>query len=81
MPENITDDKFVEFMSKCGMIDIDVRSNKPKVKLYKDENGVPKGDGLCTYVKVESVQLALQVTKAHQCKGFVTFFKFQFLDS
>ena len=38
-------------------IDIDVRTNKPKAKLYKDEEGNFKGDGLCTYVKVESVQL------------------------
>ena len=39
------------------LIDIDVRTNKPKAKLYKDEEGNFKGDGLCTYVKVESVQL------------------------
>ena len=51
----------MEFMSKCGMIDLDVRTNKPKVKLYKDSNGVAKGDALCTYIKVESVTLALQV--------------------
>ena len=39
-------------MSKCGVIDVDVRSNKPKIKVYKDSNGMPKGDALCTYVKV-----------------------------
>ncbi len=29
--------------------------------MYRDENGVPKGDALCTYVKVESVDLALTI--------------------
>jgi HIV Tat-specific factor 1 len=29
--------------------------------VYRDENGVPKGDALCTYVKVESVDLALTI--------------------
>jgi HIV Tat-specific factor 1 len=37
------------------------RTNKPKIKVYRDENGVPKGDALCTYVKVESVDLALTI--------------------
>lgn len=55
------EEEFVKFMSKCGVIDIDVRTNKPKAKLYKDEEGNFKGDGLCTYVKVESVQLALTI--------------------
>ena len=48
-------------MSKCGVIDVDVRTNKPKVKLYKDSEGNFKGDGLCTYMKVESVQLAMTI--------------------
>ena len=33
-----------------------------QIKLYRDQGtGRPKGDGLCTYVKVESVSLALQI--------------------
>lgn len=39
----------------------DPRTNKPKVKLYKDAEGNLKGDGICCYVKVESVYLALQI--------------------
>lgn len=42
-------------MSKCGVIDVDIRTNKPKTKIYKDSNGMPKGDALCTYVKVTQV--------------------------
>ncbi len=61
LPDTVTEESLLEFVTKCGMVEIDVRSNKPKLKVYKDANGKPKGDALCTYVKVESVQLALQI--------------------
>ena len=48
------------FYFQCGMIEIDIRSNKPKLKLYR-ENQQLKGDGLCTYMKQESVELALTI--------------------
>ncbi|TKR59599.1 hypothetical protein L596_029247 [Steinernema carpocapsae] len=49
-------------MSKCGVIMRDPRTNKPKVKLYRDKGtGQLKGDGLCCYIKKESVSLALSI--------------------
>lgn len=53
--------RFQELMSKYGVIMNDPRTNKPKVRLYKDNAGNLKGDGICCYVKVESVYLALQL--------------------
>ena len=29
----------------------------PKIKLYKDVNGEPKGDGLCSYLKVRTLRV------------------------
>ena len=44
-------------MSKCGVIQKDPRTGKPKIKLYRTkEGGEPKGDGTCCYVKMESVK-------------------------
>ncbi len=34
---------------------------KPRVKIYRDENGQPKGDASICYAKNASVGLALQV--------------------
>lgn len=33
----------------------------PRIKIYRDEAGVPKGDGLVTFLKEPSVELAIQL--------------------
>jgi len=69
LPDTITEKQLEEIMSKCGMVEHDVRTKKAKLKIYKDEKGVPKGDGLCTYIKHESVELALQIIDGSQFQG------------
>jgi len=61
LPLNFDEEKLHDLMSKCGIIEIDVRTNKPKLKLYRDEENKVKGDALCTYMKPESVELALTI--------------------
>lgn len=51
LPLNITMDELTKLFTKCGLIARDERG-KDKIKLYKDVNGEPKGDALCTYIKV-----------------------------
>lgn len=41
----------------------------PKVKLYRDSDGELKGDGLCCYLKIESVQLALNLLDESEIRG------------
>lgn len=54
LPDDITEDEFVEVMSKCGMIFRDPTTNKFKVKLYAEKSGQLKGDGLCHYIRVST---------------------------
>eukprot|EP00039_Didymoeca_costata_P026975 m.17110 g.17110 ORF g.17110 m.17110 type:complete len:380 (-) comp5907_c0_seq1:50-1189(-) len=56
--DSFTEERFIEFMSKCGIIALD-DDGKPKVKLYTNEDGTLKGDARCRYLKVESVSLAM----------------------
>merc|ERR1740117_124738 len=49
-----------EYFKKCGVIAIDMQTEKPRIKLYTDEAGKLKGDGLVCYAKPASVPLALQ---------------------
>lgn len=69
LPTTVTEESFVELMSKYGMVEFDIRTKKPKVKLYKDADNVPKGDGLCSYIKPESVQLALTILDGSDVEG------------
>lgn len=51
LPLDITEQEFIDIMSKYGLVFRDA-NGKFKVKLYTDSNGQLKGDGLCTYIKV-----------------------------
>lgn len=62
LPLDITEEEFVDLMQKCGLVMKDPSTQKMKIKLYTKPNSQQlKGDGLCTYIKVESVELALTI--------------------
>ncbi|CAJ0930435.1 unnamed protein product, partial [Mesorhabditis belari] len=69
LPPDIDEEEFHEFMIKCGVVQMDPRSNKPKIKLYRNQDGSLKGDGRCTYVKQESVELATTLLHESMFKG------------
>ncbi|CAJ0934448.1 unnamed protein product [Ranitomeya imitator] len=70
LPPDITNDEFIQIMSKCGIIMRDLQSEEYKIKLYKDKEGNLKGDGLCCYLKKESVQLALKLLDEYEIRGY-----------
>ncbi|KAJ8396522.1 hypothetical protein AAFF_G00018280 [Aldrovandia affinis] len=70
LPLDITPDEFVEVMSKCGIVMRDPITEEYKVKLYKDDKGNLKGDGLCCYLKRESVALAERLLDESEIRGY-----------
>lgn len=60
LPDDIDEEEFLEVMGKCGLVMKDDRGQY-KVKLYRTPDGRLKGDALCCYIKVESVELALRI--------------------
>lgn len=61
LPEDVTEAELAEVFSKCGLVK-EGEDKQPKVKVYRDrQSGIPKGDGLVTYLKEPSVLLALQI--------------------
>lgn len=58
LPKEVTDDEFTELMAKCGLIVRDPQTSKMKIKLYKGADGVPKGDGLCDYIRVSQFSVS-----------------------
>lgn len=70
LPLDLTEEEFVNFMQKCGLVERDPHTQKMKVKLYMDkEQNCFKGDALCTYIKIESIDLALKLLDGSDLKG------------
>ena len=62
LPPNIDEAQFLKFFSKAGIIRLDPKTLQPKYKIYKDKKSNKlKGDGLVSYNKEESVELAIQL--------------------
>ncbi|KAI9472033.1 MAG: hypothetical protein EXX96DRAFT_489644 [Benjaminiella poitrasii] len=61
IPDDATIEELKTTFSKCGVIMEDLETGEPKIKLYRDDEGYPKGDALITYFKEESVPLAINV--------------------
>ncbi|XP_028276828.1 17S U2 SnRNP complex component HTATSF1 [Parambassis ranga] len=70
LPPDVSTEEFVELMSKCGIVMRDPITEEYKVKLYKDKEGNLKGDGLCCYLKKESVALALRLIDESEVRGY-----------
>ncbi|XP_049292870.1 HIV Tat-specific factor 1 [Anopheles funestus] len=69
LPMDISEEEFGEVMSKCGMVMKDPKTHKLKLKLYREADGTLKGDGLCHYIKIESVDLALKILDNYDVRG------------
>ncbi|KAI7881427.1 hypothetical protein K492DRAFT_128874 [Lichtheimia hyalospora FSU 10163] len=61
VPSDATVEEIKEVFTKCGVIMEDLDSGQPKIKIYQDAEGRPKGDALVTYFKEESVPLAINL--------------------
>lgn len=70
LPPDISTEEFAEMMTKCGIVMRDPSTDEYKVKLYKDKEGNLKGDGLCCYLKKESVALAMRLIDETEIRGY-----------
>lgn len=68
LPHDISEEEYVGLMSKCGLIMKD-DAGEYKIKLYRNNDGTLKGDALCCYIKVESVDLALSILDGYRLRN------------
>ncbi|KAI9728622.1 MAG: hypothetical protein M1828_002728 [Chrysothrix sp. TS-e1954] len=61
LPLDATADEIHTVFSKYGLVAEEVESGEPRIKLYKDDSGNPKGEALVVYFRPESVQLAIDM--------------------
>jgi HIV Tat-specific factor 1 len=58
LPKDVTEEECVAFFSRAGVLKKDPETRKESLKLYHDEQGQLKGDGLVSYFRPESVAQA-----------------------
>lgn len=58
LPSDVTAEELGEFAKKAGIIQTDEEGRR-RVKIYLDDQGRPKGDGLVKYALADSVPLAI----------------------
>jgi len=61
LPDNVTEAALADFFGRCGLIAESVDSNKPRIKLYYNDDGSFKGDALIVFFRPESVKLAVDL--------------------
>ncbi|KAJ2699348.1 hypothetical protein H4R19_005541 [Coemansia spiralis] len=69
LPRDATAAEVAQYFAQCGAIMPDLATNEPRVRLYCDGDGAPKGDALVTYFKAPSVRLALDILDDSQFRA------------
>lgn len=71
LPSDVNPDELLQFVSKAGVVRLDKFTGEPKLKLYRNEDGTMKGDGLISFLKIESVELAMTILNKQEIRpGF-----------
>jgi HIV Tat-specific factor 1 len=61
LPIDITEQEINIYFSRCGFIRKDERTGDFKIKIYKDGQGKNKGDAIVSFLREESVQIAIDL--------------------
>uniref|UniRef100_A0A6B2LD64 RRM domain-containing protein n=1 Tax=Arcella intermedia TaxID=1963864 RepID=A0A6B2LD64_9EUKA len=61
LPKDVTDEEFIKFCTTAGVIAKDPVTRLPKIKIYKDDQGVPKGDAIVSFLKAPSIDNAFKL--------------------
>eukprot|EP00644_Phytophthora_capsici_P010679 jgi/Phyca11/526311/estExt2_fgenesh1_pm.C_PHYCAscaffold_90028 len=69
LPLDVTVQEVHDHFAKCGVIQPDIVTGKPRIKLYQNkETGGLNGDGSVCYMKEASVELAVQLLDKSQIR-------------
>lgn len=61
LPLDVTHDELKEYFVRCGVIRLDPNTGKEQIRIYTDDEGLPKGDARIGYAMVESVDMAIEM--------------------
>ncbi len=68
LPDDVTRDELHDHFAKVGVIMDDMFTGGPRIKIYENDDGTPKGDALIVYLCEPSVQLAIDILDESQLR-------------
>lgn len=72
LPSDVTMAEVAECLKVAGVIKTDAATGEPRIKLYRLSDGSLKGDALVSFIKPESVQLAVTLRDGFPLRDGVT---------
>lgn len=57
----MTKEELREYFVRCGVIGIDQNTGEEKIRVYTDDDGVPKGDARIGFAMIESIDTAIEM--------------------
>ncbi|RYE99837.1 MAG: hypothetical protein EOO41_00490 [Methanobacteriota archaeon] len=69
LPADITEEEVADFFKKAGIIKLDYNTGKPRIRLYKNEDGTLKGEGTLCYLHEAGVELAMTLLDESTFRG------------
>jgi len=69
IPLDSNEDEVYEAFKKCGIVKRHAETGEFRVKLYRDDTGALKGDGVVVYLMPASVDLAIQILDESEIRG------------
>lgn len=69
LPLNTDVEELLRVFSRCGVVAEEIDGQKPRIKMYIDDQGNFKGDALIVYFRAESVSLAIQMLDDSQLRS------------
>lgn len=61
LPSDATAEELEAHFKQVGILAIDPETQRPRIKMYRDPSGAPKGDASVAFVRPESVELAVEI--------------------
>jgi HIV Tat-specific factor 1 len=61
LPQDITREELKAYFVRCGVFRLDPVTGEDQIRIYSDDNDVPKGDARIGFAKIESVDIAVEM--------------------
>lgn len=72
LPDDVTKEELRDHFVRCGVIRLDPNTGEDQIRIYTNDQGIPKGDARIGYAMIESVNMAVEMLNEKELRpGYV----------